>query len=45
LLASVAAWRNPDMPPRGDPAALSGALFLYPFRARNPLTGMVSGKV
>ena len=29
------------MPPRDDLVALTGALFLYPFRARNPLTGNV----
>jgi hypothetical protein len=27
------------MPPRDDLAILAGALFLYPFRARNPITG------
>jgi len=27
------------MPPRDDLAARTGARFLYPFRARNPLTG------
>jgi hypothetical protein len=27
------------MPPRDDLAARTGTLLLYPFRARNPLTG------